>query len=315
MPARVAFSIVVTLMLALAACDDTDAPSSGATATAPADAPTAATETPVAPDEQTSTAQGAIDNRSLSAPARDAIFSCTASTLGEPLGQPWVDDQGLIDFDAKPVVEGSITWESEFDVSEDAGVRTITSNGLPGHATGEYPIDPASEAYAYDANPNAISVQDLVYAIPGEPVVAGEATCLPMGPIAVALTSAVIFNALDADIRDAVANEVFDECEGHPAPGGLYHYHHYSPCFDEGAADQHSPLVGYALDGFGIYGPRDEGGALIDNDELDECHGHVGPVPTDDGETVEVYHYHATEAFPYTLGCFRGEVDLPAGPR
>jgi hypothetical protein len=31
---------------------------------------------------------------------------------------------------------------------------------------------------------------------------------------------------------------------------------------------------------------------------LDECNGHVGP----SGD----YHYHATETFPYILGCFTG---------
>ena len=110
----------------------------------------------------------------------------------------------------------------------------------------------------------------------------------------------------------AVANEVMDICEGHPASRGRYHYHHDSPCFRQGAEDEHSPLAGYALDGFGIYGPREVGGVLIINDALDECHGHLGPVPAEDGSTIEVYHYHINNEFPYTIGCFRGIVDLPA---
>lgn len=31
---------------------------------------------------------------------------------------------------------------------------------------------------------------------------------------------------------------------------------------------------------------------------LDRCNGHYGPA----GD----YHYHATETFPYVLGCYRG---------
>lgn len=32
--------------------------------------------------------------------------------------------------------------------------------------------------------------------------------------------------------------------------------------------------MGYALDGFGIFGPRSLGGKLVTNADLDECHGH-----------------------------------------
>ena len=270
----------------------------GATATVD----TVSTATQGTPEALASTGQGAIDNRSMAAPARDTIFSCNADALGQALDRPWVDGQGVIDFDAKPVVEGDIRVESEFEVTSDADALTINTNGIPDHFIGGYPAPQGSEAFTYDPNPNAISVQDLVFVIPAEPIVAGEPGCLPFGPIAVALSGAVIFNALDAEVRDAVANEVFDTCEGHPAQGGIYHYHHYSPCWDQGEEGGHSPLVAYALDGFGIYGPRDVGGALIANDELDECHGHTGSGPTG----ADVYHYHATEAFPYTLGCYRG---------
>ena len=296
---------IILLALLLAACSDDNSGSDEPTATAVGDL--AATATQEAPAQTGSTGQGAIDNRSLAVPARDTIFSCNADALGAALDRPWVDGQGVIDFDAKPVVEGAVTWDGELDVSEGAAERTISSNGLPDHPTGDFPAVSTSEAYEYDRNPNAISVQDLIFAIPVEPIVAGEPGCLQMGPIAIALTGAVVFNALDAETRDAVANEVFDDCQGHPAQGGIYHYHHYSPCFDRGAADQHSPLVAYALDGFGIYGPHDADGALIMNAELDECHGHAGPVPSDGGSAVDAYHYHATEEFPYTLGCYRGE--------
>jgi hypothetical protein len=256
----------------------------------------------------TSTGLGAIDNRSLAAPARDTIFSCNAQALGPALDRPWVDAQGVIDYDAKPSVAGVESWENEIEIALGDSARTISTNGLPDHITGSYPAAQGSEAFSYDPNPNVIDVQQLVLNIPAEPKIAVEPSCLSFGPIAIALSGAVIFNALDADVRDAVANEVFDVCEGHPARGGVYHYHHYSPCWDQGAENEHSPLVGYGLDGFGMYGPRDADGTLIPNDELDECHGHTGPVPDGGPGGDNAYHYHATEAFPYTLGCYRGEL-------
>jgi hypothetical protein len=60
-----------------------------------------------------------------------------------------------------------------------------------------------------------------------------------------------------------------------------------------------------AWDGFGIYGRYGENGELLTNDDLDVCHGHAHEIEWD-GEVVELYHYHATWEYPYTLGCFYG---------
>jgi hypothetical protein len=77
---------------------------------------------------------------------------------------------------------------------------------------------------------------------------------------------------------------------------------------DERDARGHSALVGYALDGFGIFGPYDTGGKPLTSADLDDCHGHTHAVPWD-GAMVEMYHYHATPDFPYTVGCMRGRFD------
>jgi hypothetical protein len=63
-----------------------------------------------------------------------------------------------------------------------------------------------------------------------------------------------------------------------------------------------SPLVGWALDGFAIYGPYDEHGNLTYPDSigggLDECNGRVGA----DGR----YRYHSSPLATNTISCFRG---------
>ena len=255
-------------------------------------------------------AQGAVDQRARSKPARHTIFSCHRQTMSAALNRPWVDSHGVIDVAKKPRVEGAVSWSSQLHVARQDQTLQLTGNGVPNHPTGTFPVAPDSEAFRYDRNPNSIQAYTVQYTIPHAPVLAAEPGCLPMGTIGVALTGAVFFNALDAPGRDAVVNEIFDRCEGHPERHGRYHYHHYSPCFDQGDANTHSPLIGYALDGFGIYGPRDAGGAYITNDQLDACHGHTGPVPAAHGQTNVIYHYHANREFPYTLGCFSGVVAL-----
>lgn len=253
------------------------------------------------------TAQGAIDTRSLSSPARNNLFSCSATKMGTALDRSWVSEDGVIALGDKPTVEGSIDWDSALNVVAESTLRVLTGNGLPDHPTGGFPVRPGSEASEYDANPNRIQSYDLDFEIPADPVIADEPSCLPMGPIGITLSGAVFYHALDADNRDAVANEVFDTCEGHPQNRGQYHYHHLSSCMDYEDGTGHSPLIGYALDGFGIYGPFGDDGNVITNADLDECHGHVGSIEDEDGSLQEIYHYHANNEFPYTLGCFKGE--------
>ncbi len=259
-------------------------------------------------------ALGAADRRSLSRPARNSIYSCNRKQMDEALPHPWADRAGVIDFAKKPQVEGQVKWNSQLEVNSAVAPVLVSGNGLPNHPTGAFPIEPGSFAFRYDRNPNAIYSYRLHHSIPANPQIAPEPGCLPMGVIGVALSGAVFFNALDAPGRDAVLHEIFDECGGHPERNGRYHYHHDSPCFDQGDRQSHSPLVGYALDGYGIYGSRDAGGRYISNAELDECHGHVGPVPQVNGTQRTDYHYHINNEFPYTLGCFRGVATVPTRP-
>ncbi len=98
---------------------------------------------------------------------------------------------------------------------------------------------------------------------------------------------------------------------GHPQSSSEYHYHAVSRCLSDSGTG-HSQLVGYAFDGFGIYGPRGESGTPVTDADLDECHGHTHSI-TWDGQTVSMYHYHATTEYPYTVGCFRG-TPIHTGP-
>lgn len=65
-------------------------------------------------------------------------------------------------------------------------------------------------------------------------------------------------------------NIIFVFTAGHPDPNGAYHYHQTPMCIYEGGNDE---LVGSALDGYPVYGPKDENGNTLTSADLDDCHG------------------------------------------
>jgi len=128
-----------------------------------------------------------------------------------------------------------------------------------------------------------------------------------MGMVGFANSGAAIFNAFDAQGRDAPAYEIQDLCNGHPERSGSYHYHDWSTCLGKDATGKEYPPetpVGWMLDGLPILGPLDEQGRTLTNADLDECHGRVGPVLID-GQVKQMYHYRFTKEYPYAIGCFR----------
>lgn len=92
---------------------------------------------------------------------------------------------------------------------------------------------------------------------------------------------------------------VFDDCGGHANPHEGYHYHAANGCSEIGTQqDGHSPMIGYALDGYAIYAKIDKSSTKTSG--LDEC----------GGETDEVrgYHYHASAPGNNQIfGCYMGE--------
>ena len=247
---------------------------------------------------------------SLSGPKRGWVYACQPPNPnggGAFRDGPWIKGDGTFDLTAKVHVSGSRTWPGRFTVKA-GGARTLLSgNGLPVKTpTGTFPVSSTDEAFQYDRNPNSIQAQAVHYSIPAKPKAAARPSCLPMGPIGYAVDGVAIFDALDALGRDAVAHEVLDLCDGHPERSGAYHYHHIPDCVLKGQSPTApSKLVGWALDGYPILGPRGPGGRLWTDADLDACHGRTGVVAID-GKRVRTYYYAATLEYPYTLGCFHG---------
>jgi len=248
------------------------------------------------------------DGKVSAGPRAGYIFSCGMGGGGGGgafADGPWIHGS-TFDPGAKTSVQGAVSWPAHrLTITVAGGALHITTNDLPSHPTGSFPIASGDPAYLYDRNPNSIRAQAFDVSLPLSPKAAASPSCLPGGPIGVLLSGAYLFDGLDAMGRDAVAHEVQDRCAGHPQQSGAYHYHDLSPCIYSGPAGQHSSLVGYALDGYPIYGPLGDGGKTLGNADLDACHGTTGPVILR-GKKVTIYHYVATAEYPYTLGCFHG---------
>jgi len=239
-------------------------------------------------------------------PAVGNVYSCRSSFRigGARHDGPWFHGDTW-DPTAKPHVAGKVFWpDAAYTLKPDGKILRFEGNGLPiKEPTGTFPISRSDPAYQYDTNPNPIAAQRLAFEIPATPVMAEHPSCLPMGMIGFTLTGVAFFSALDDAGRDAAAHEIQDKCDGHPQANSQYHYHNGSPCIPGGES---AKLAGWALDGFPILGMKDAKGKLLTNADLDACHGRRETFSVD-GRTYD-YVYHLTQEYPYTLGCFAGQV-------
>ena len=191
----------------------------------------------------------------------------------------------------------------------------VTCTCIPG-----YDIGP------WTANPNLPANQDFCFKITRNPVQnTGNLVNTPLGHIGVWRNGVSIFNAKDGMSynnqgiwnRDALVFEgiSFDVCLGHPAPNGEYH-HHVSPncLYDHLDDEAHGDLIGYAFDGFPIYGDRDMNGAQVLPGTLDECNGIESPTPE---FPQGIYHYVLTQLHTVqsSIRCLHGRLDFPLPPR
>ncbi|CAK9091755.1 Putative glycosyl hydrolase ecdE [Durusdinium trenchii] len=168
-----------------------------------------------------------------------------------------------------------------------------------------------------------------------------DPAALPDGPVGFALNGVPFFKPFDKHGDDTVSvhsigysGHLTDLCNGSPHEG-IYGYRsnpvclypappqtaasipqtktgkHFPFVFDKDGVSnpdpgQRSPKLGYALDGFPIFGPFDENGSLPD--DLDECNGRID-------SQLGHYVYHITPwRAPYLIGCLRGKLSIETPP-
>lgn len=238
----------------------------------------------------------------------DSCVTAFPSVGGAQVAGPWIDEATKTwDSTTKPSVEGSVSWPSaSYKTTISGNTRLLRFNDLPiDHTTGTFPISPSDPAYAYDRNPNHIAAHDESWSLPLDPTAAKKPSCLGLGAIGVLSDGVLLYDALDGEGRDAGAHEVLDACAGHPDQSSTYHHHDVPPCILSTVKNGTTKLVGYALDGYGIYVVKDAAGNLPTNTQLDACHGTTSPVVWN-GKLRTIYHYVATIEYPYTVGCYHG---------
>ncbi|WNK00489.1 YHYH protein [Thalassospiraceae bacterium LMO-JJ14] len=141
------------------------------------------------------------------------------------------------------------------NVIEDGAFRKITSNAIPDHPTGQFPNR---------HNPNAISAQDFTFRTPLAPRRSGGYKGAQGWNFGVAVNG-VPFDPFTAEFwrgdrnwnYDAITGFVdlgLDDNNAHVQPGGKYHYHGWPKGLIRAwTPNTHSPIIGWAADGFPIY--------------------------------------------------------------
>jgi len=131
----------------------------------------------------------------------------------------------------------------------------VSCTCIPGYSIGPW-----------TGNPNVASNQNFVFKITRNPQQnTGTPTAVGLGHIGVWSNGVSVFNVSDAMSynnqgiwnRNAYYWEGsgFDNCLGHPQQQGEYHHHVSPTClYNDQDSLNHSPIIGYAFDGFPIYG-------------------------------------------------------------
>ena len=220
-------------------------------------------------------------------------------------------------------------------LSIDGNFLSITTSAMPHHQTPFYyntTVDADSDGITRNDDLSddqctfsmGNSIQDAAETskIPLRPEVQETPESTSLDTIGVAFDGVTLYNeyasnvtswSVDADAFDMEA-DTFDKTLGHPQAEGQYHYHVDITYSGDSTSvtpveTDREKLLGFARDGFPIYGPQ-ESGENIEDSDLDSCRGHVSTT----SDFGEVYHYHVkpfediqenTED-SYIIGCYSG---------
>ncbi len=255
-------------------------------------------------------------------------------------------------------IQREVNFEGDVKIVESSTGCNITVNGIPNHN-----FNDESALFFEDVREITRS-----FSIPASPEIAGEPTPVTQGVFHAIMLNGVVVSILSAGCYDPNAGNAnedgnvlagcsddvdwlmdplgaetkfgADSHNAHPSPDGTYHYHG-SPnaMFDDEPGENGSPVIGFAADGFPIFGSyfldpetntvrkvisgyelkegsrpgpddNDPGGeydGMYNNDyeftgngDLDECNG-----MTVNGQ----YGYYITDSYPWIIKCFSGTID------
>lgn len=273
-------------------------------------------------------------------PAQSPVNSPAASGgLNDAPVIPWKLNYNSLKGTSTDATINTYVSQTNADVQEvwsDTSYAYVKITDVPSHTSGPFPGNPA-----YPANANR------TLRITRTPTEATTKVATGNGPIGVMVNGVYIFNASDAQsynnnntwFRNANVFEAssFDSGPGHPAPqmnstttpkAGTYHYHESPTALlnqvDAGNTGQHhSPLIGFAFDGFPIYGPygyTDPANAASSVKRIttgykvrDDVAAGTRNTLTDGGTTLATNLRGPAVSTTYPAGCFLQDWEYVAG--
>lgn len=245
-----------------------------------------------------------------------------------------------------------VKWTSNVNVSYADGSWTFTSEGIPAsnfvasdYAVPSNPFDVSAAGASVHASASILQDQHYDYTLPLTPKYSKTVTDTNQGPIGIMLDGAALYNPYEANhstvatadnfvaTQGGVTASFLDDCDGHPGPGGQYHYHGLPECLvayatgaspvvesvastsgatttavdEDTAASKRPVILGFAFDGYGIYDNVAMNGKTVSVSSLDACNGIFSPVP---GYPHGVYHYvlENVKGVRSSIGCYHGVV-------
>ena len=213
--------------------------------------------------------------------------------------------------------------------------RVMQSNGVPEHfvINNGFPMCEVAWSVSVRLHPRVTTGPcNYKWAQGPRDAICPRPSPLPQdSPIGYSLNGVPIWGAILSDGSNAVEGLEPVPCYGHSSRTGMWHYHH--PILGCNMAANQETLLGYALDGFAIYGPFSGSKEDVDG-ILDKCNGRA----LEDGS----YRYHvrtlaqvdesmayqdeskdprnpmgetAHNNWNYVLGCFSGRPSSSLGLR
>ena len=190
----------------------------------------------------------------------------------------------------------------------------IKCTGIPSYTIGPWAM-----------NPNIPTNQNWTFKITRFPVPDPTPSTAGNGQIGVLKNGVVLFNYGDAmsynnlNIWHRVAQYFeavsFDSSGGHPAPGGVYHYHINMKYLYTPVPSEHSPILGYMFDGYPLYGPYGFSDTNGTGSIRRMVSGYVKRNITTrttlpDGTVLPPNQWGPNVSTQYPLGCFKEDYEL-----
>ena len=216
-------------------------------------------------------------------------------------GGIWFEDGKVYDVDGHFISNiGEFYSDTKWKLYNEDGSIKVTKTQEACEGAAKPDVEEIYKNHCVECQPSFYHDHITTYYIPVNPIYQTSSNNPRRGIMGVA------FNGVNFDppapthaILEAHTLAPLDDCGGHVNPHTGYHYHAVNGCTKEiEQVDGHAPMLGYAIDGFGIYAALDSQGNKSTG--LDACGGHE--------DKIRGYHYHAGDpGSNQILGCLNGE--------